>query len=392
MSKQDATVQINPDVLRWAIAGSGWEARELSEKTNIISESIQKWEKSGAAVKVSDLRKIAEVINRPMSVLLLPQPPKERILTDYRTVGGADPKKLSKNTLAVIRNARYVQSNANELLKLRSENALPSITSRALGDDPEIVAVAEKMALGMELEKWRKGEDIDKFVRAPYRYLKEKIESRNIFVMQAAMDVGEISGLALADMYPRVILVNSNYKIQFQFFTLLHEYAHLLLKTDGMCLANSENFKRQSRGQDVSVERWCNDFAGAVIMPMEKALRELSDKADRGPGRVVDSTSKKYSRKKMPAIISIWSLPDKGTLKEEYIEHHRMISSKPVTATSGGSDEEGRNMAKECINRNGMRYVRLVSDSRSKDLITVSDMIRYLDLKTKHFEKLNALI
>ena len=62
------------------------------------------------------------------------------------------------------------------------------------------------------------------------------------------MDVGEISGLALADMYPRVILVNSNCKIQFQFFTLLHEYAHLLLKTDGMCLANSENFKRQSRG------------------------------------------------------------------------------------------------------------------------------------------------
>ena len=49
-------------------------------------------------------------------------------------------------------------------------------------------------------------------------------------------------------------------------------------------------------------------------------------------------------------------------------------------------------MAKECINRNGIRYVRLVSDSRSRDLITVSDMIKYLDLKTKHFGKLNALI
>ena len=392
MGRQDTTIQINPDVLRWAIVGSGWEVGELSKNTNISSEAIQKWKRSSAAIKVSDLRKISEVIKRPLSVLLLPEPPKERILPDYRKVGGAGPKKLSKKTLAVIRNARYVQFNASELLELRSDGALPNITSRALGGDSEIVAATEKKALGVELEKRRKGEDIDKFVRVAYLDLKEKIESRNILVMQAAMDVNEVRGFALADRYPRVILVNSNDKTRPQFFTLLHEYAHLLLKTDGICLTNSDDFKRRSRGQDVSVERWCNDFAGAVIMPREKALKELSDKADREPDRVVASMSSKFCTSKTAAAVRILNLLGKDPRREEYIKYYRMISSKPVTATSGGSGEEGRNMAKECINRNGIRYVRLVFDSRSRDLITVSDMIKYLDLKTKHFGKLNALI
>ena len=48
-------------------------------------------------------------------------------------------------------------------------------------------------------------------------------------------------------------------------------------------------------------------------------------------------------------------------------------------------------MAKECVTRNGMRYVKMVSDSREKGLINTTDMIKYLDLKTKHFEKLDEI-
>ena len=69
------------------MASSGWDARELSEKTKIKFESIRKWETSSVSIKVSDLRKISKAIERPLSVLLLPEPPKERPLTDYRNVG-----------------------------------------------------------------------------------------------------------------------------------------------------------------------------------------------------------------------------------------------------------------------------------------------------------------
>ena len=49
-------------------------------------------------------------------------------------------------------------------------------------------------------------------------------------------------------------------------------------------------------------------------------------------------------------------------------------------------------MVKECVNRNGLRYVRLVFDSENKGLITANRMLRYLNLKIKHFEELGAYI
>ena len=96
------TVRLNPDVLRWAIEGSGWSAGDLSEATDIKHESIQRWMMHSTPIGVKDLRDIARTIKRPLSVLLLPKPPEKKDLTDYRKVGGTDTGKLSKNTLAVM--------------------------------------------------------------------------------------------------------------------------------------------------------------------------------------------------------------------------------------------------------------------------------------------------
>lgn len=391
MGSPGPTVWINPDVLRWAMAGSGWNAEDLSQKTDLKRESIRQWEMYSAPITVQDLRKISIAIKRPLSVLLLPKPPEEKELIDYRKVGGADTKQLSKKTLAIIRHVRYVQSNAGELLKLRSEDARPNITLRTLEDDPESVAEEERKYLGLDIVKRSKGEDIDKFVKAVYLSLKTKIESFNIFVMQATMAVKEARGFTLADGYPRMILVNSGDKPRSQLFTLLHEYAHLLLKTDGICLTNSDDFKGRSRGKDVSVERWCNNFAGAIIMPKKAILSELDSMADRAPDRVVASIATKFCTSKMAAVVRILNLLGKVPRREGYFEYYKMISSKTTTETGGGGSKGGRNMAKECVTRNGMRYVKMVSDSREKGLITTTDMIKYLGLKTKHFGKLDEI-
>ena len=244
--------------------------------------------------------------------------------------------------------------------------------------------------MAWNLKNGGRGESIDTFVRAAYTDLKEKIESFNILVRQAAMDINEVRGFALVDKYPRVILVNSKDSARPRLFTLLHEYAHLLLKTDGICLTNLDNFKK-SKGQDVSVERWCNNFAGAIIMPREKVLKELNGKAGHNPDRIVDAISSKFCTSKMAAVVRILSLLGKDPRRKEYLEYYNMIASKSA-ATAGGGEKGGRDMTKECINHNGTRYVRLVSNSKSRGLITTGDMIRYLDLKTKYSEKLDALI
>ena len=301
-----------------------------------------------------------------------------------------DPHSFKKrNSYAVIRNARYVQSTAEEMLKMRSEDVRPNIVYRTTKDDPETVAEAERGRLGLDLGGRSKGEDMDASVRAAYLSLKTKIESFNIFVMQATMDINEARGFALADGYPKVILINSRDRPRSKRFTLLHEYAHLLLKTDGVCLTNSDDFKDMSVGKDVSVERWCNNFAGGIIMPKKEILGTLEDRADHAPDGVVTSLATKFCTSKTAAVVRILNLLGRDPRREVYLEFYKVISSKPAIETGG--DGDGRDMAKECVARNGMRYVRMVSDSVEKGLITPADMIKYLNLKTKHFQRLAEL-
>ena len=384
-------VHINPKVLKWAIEGSGWDAEELAEKINIRSELIKRWETQDEAIKVSELRKISKAIKRPLSVLLLPEQPEEKRLPDYRKMSGSNVKKISKDTLDVIRDARYVQSNARELFEMRSENARPNITPRTTKDDPETVAETERKALGLEFKK-QNSKKIDELVRRTYSDLKEKIESRNILVMQAAMDIDEIRGFSLTNKDPGVILVNSRDDVRPQLFTLLHEYAHLLLNAGGTCITNSENFEDREGGQGASVERWCNNFAGAVIMPKEDFMKELNLRAEQKPGSVVNDLSKIFFATKTATVVRILNLLGNDSRKSEYMEYYREIVSEPILPKKRGGGKGDRNLVKECIDHNGTRYVRLVVDSKRRDLITIVDMIKYLDLKTKHFEKLHAQI
>ena len=93
----------------------------------------------------------------------------------------------------------------------------------------------------------------------------------------------------------------------------------------------------------MSVERWCNEFAGAVIMPREKALKELSRKADRKPNRVVTSMSSKFCTSKMAAAVRILNLLGNDSRREEYVEYYRM---NLLQAGHSNSRRKGRGRSK----------------------------------------------
>ena len=389
MSMQKSTVEINPAVFRWAVTGSGWEEEELSEKTNIKLEVIQECGKSSTSIRISDLKKISKAINRPVSILLLPEPPDEMEPMDYRRMGGSDTvAKLSKKTLKFIWRARYVQASAAELLEMRSESAQPRIHPRTIRDDPETVAKTESQILDYPQNRHH-GENIDKFVQNTYESLREKIESLGIFVMQMPIDIAEARGFVLSDKYPNVIVVSSKDNPRPRLFTLLHEYAHLLLKTGRIHTVNPFYADIQSKRQPMSVERWCNGFAGAVIMPREAVLEELEGIKERVPDSVVTLISRRFCTSKAAAAVRILNLLGGDPLWKDYYEYHKSLQTISIGTIGGGG---GRDMAQECITHNGMRYVRLVSDSRKRDLITTHDMVMYLDLKTKHFENLEGMI
>ena len=391
MGTHNTAVHLNPDVFRWVVMGAGWNAEELSEKTGIGLESIRGWEQSDTPIRIVELKKISKAINRPISTLLLPEPPDEKELPNYRKISGKGPIRPSKKMSNVIRHAKYVRSSVNELLQMRSEDVQPRITHRNLQDDPEEVAELERTEFGMNLAKKSKG-SMEGFSQDAYLDLKEKIESRNIFVLQMTMEIDESRGFSLSDdRYPNIIMINSKEKSRPKIFTLLHEYAHILLGTDGICPVDL-NGGEQGQHSDMRAERWCNNFAGAVIMPKKAMLAELSNMQDHEPEQVVASLTRKFCASKKAITVRILNLLGSETRRKEYAKYNETLRTTFTEKTGSGGGSKGRNMAKECINRNGIRYVRLVADSRDKGLITTNDMIKYLDLSTKHFEKLEGMI
>jgi len=328
-----------------------------------------------------------------LAVFFLPEPPKEATLTDYRIVGGVETEKLSKKTFAAIKNARYVQSNAKELLKLRSQSDKPKINKVTLDNDPEEIAEIERKNLELRFEEESSsGRVTKKPINQVYNNLREKIESLNIFVMQATMPVDEARGFSLTDKYPRIILVNSADQIKPRIFTLLHEYAHILLRKDGICVPNSENFRTKSKNEIQTIEKWCNAFAGSLLMPKHEFLTEFysNEEIYDEPKKIVFNLSSRFSVSKKAVVVRILNLLRDQSYKDAYLPYYDKIifepTEKPKKKKSGGALPQ----ADKCLNQKGRKYVRLVSNSRSEKLITSNNMISYLDLKIKHFDKLNS--
>ena len=43
MPKKSITVEVNPDILKWAIGSSGWNEQEISKKLKLSSNIFDSW-------------------------------------------------------------------------------------------------------------------------------------------------------------------------------------------------------------------------------------------------------------------------------------------------------------------------------------------------------------
>jgi len=94
----------------------------------------------------------------------------------------------------------------------------------------------------------------------------EILEDNDIKVVEIDADE-KFDGLSgWANKNIPVIVVNKNFTVERKRFTALHELGHLLLNI------NNETFTHQE------IERFCHQFAGAMLLPKETLLYELGER------------------------------------------------------------------------------------------------------------------
>ena len=386
------TMKVNPAVLRWVLDSEGWEVDELAGETGLDPDRMRRWTTAESDVSLRDLKRMSSKFRRPMSVLLMAEVPPTTV-PRYRRRGG-DPAgaRLSRPVLEVIRRARFVQDNAAELLDAMNREAGPKVRRATLDQSPESVAAESADALGIEPPRCTgQGEERD---RKRYKAIREKIESRNVFAMQERVP-GGVAGFALVDVEPAIILVNWLDPPRRQGFTMLHEYAHVLLNDSSVCSAGDA--PADDAGGVPEIERWCDRFAGAVLMPIGRfrdALGDAYQRAGGDPFRTVTDLSDRFCVSRAAvAARSVHVLGDDG-LGELYSRCCEVPGQGSEERKSGGR-KNGKGghagcmgQAARCLARKGRRYARLVAAASDSGAITTSTALDYLEIKLDNLDDL----
>ena len=389
------TVKVRPQVLRWLIDSAGWRDDELASNTGIGAGLIAQWRERESEIGIDDIEKISKKIGRPLSAFMLAEPPREAPVAGFRLRPDSPAAPPSRQLCTAVRLARELQYNARELL----EDAAGGRDVRASGpaaadrtDDPARVAASESARMGLS------GSAGGLAPAAPNRYgriklfydaLKDAVESRGVFVAQAGFPVGEAKGFAMVDEGPPVIVVNSADAVGSRVFTLLHEYAHVMLAGGSLCRPAPESLETDGLGSGKAVEGWCDSFASSVLMPREEFLAALGGEGGRSVGGMLTALSQRFLLSRRAVLVRAIGLSE-GPARNAYLGHYRRMGPPPEPSASTGGRHVPPDVA--CLNRRGRRYARLVADSEEAGLITESDMGMYLHLKARHFDGLRAKV
>ena len=262
--------RVNPEILVWARETAGLApdaaARKLGLRDSRRASAVDKLaalELGEAEPTRPQLVRMAQQYRRPLLAFYLPEPPaKGERGTDFRTQSGENPAEDDATLDALVRDVRARQSMVRAVLVEEEEaERLEFIASCRIEDGTEAARAALQSLLGVGVAEYRAQRD----TASAFNLLRGAAENAGIFVLLkghlgnylTALDTDVFRGFAIADDVAPFIVINDRDARPAWSFTLLHEAAHLLLGHTGVGSAHT----------DSRVERFCDDVAGAFLLP-----------------------------------------------------------------------------------------------------------------------------
>ena len=379
MAGRSPTVELKPDLVRWARESAGLPLEVVAKRANIKPDVLELWEHQIARPTARQLERLADAVKRPVATFFLPTPPAEPPApADFRTLPDKLKAELSPKVRLAARRARRLQQIAAELLATNPEH--PAMLPQArLSQDAEGLAERVRALLDVPVQ--------EQFDWPAYslalRLWRQAIEKQGVFVFQFSMPLEEVRGFSLADGPVPVIVLNSKDALTARMFTLFHEFAHVLLREPALCNPD----ERHADKATAEVERFCNGVAGAVLVPQD-ALRANAHLDNLGMDELNRLGRLFYVS---PYVIARRLLSCQAITNAR---HSRLVKeldeeSERRGPTKGG----GRSLPHEkTVAQLGRTFVSLVLDARERGAITESDACGYLSVRMKYLDQLHPLL
>jgi Zn-dependent peptidase ImmA (M78 family) len=245
------------------------------------------------------------------------------------------------------------------------EPALPRFSTRS---DPDDAADVARGMLGLSVP-----EQLElRSASAAWHVWRTAVEQTGVYVVIFSIGQESCRGFSIWHDRAPLIAINSSWIPEARSFTLLHEFAHLLTRTNSACL---EVASRPTPQSDV-VERWCERFAAFVLIP-DAELKGVVE-SDLGLQTVqdLDAVSRVARRFKTSRRAAALRLIEAGYADWRLYRSIPPVSERPTRGGGGAA----RTRAEVQADRYGARALRHIADAVRRDVITAGDAYDYLEL------------
>lgn len=241
-----------PERLKRARKAAGLSLRALGEQIGVSQTTIKKYENGINTPNSSQLIKLAKALGVRTEYFFRPFTVKLDANIEYRKRPTASSKLLERIRADVEEQAERWK----ELANLYSQFPInPFTLPEGLPEKVGTLEAVEQVA-ALVRETWKLGED-------PINDLVDALESQGILIIFTNLDThAQVDGLAASIDSQPVIVVARDWSGDRQRFTLAHELGHLLL---------------HDRLIDLDVEKACNRFAGAFLLPMTVLRQKMGE-------------------------------------------------------------------------------------------------------------------
>lgn len=257
-------------VLEWAIRESGFSIEDLASSIEVSSETLAQWIREQEQPTVSEARRLAAKLRRPVASLLLPSvPEKPTPQVEFRKPKG-EVRPLAPEERRYIRRAHSLQKMVRWMRTELGEQAGP-LPRVALADDTEKAAKTVRDVLGVSVpQQWAWTS-----ASIAFDQWRERIESMGIGIFLFPIGKRLCRGFSIADDVTSVLAINTAWNEQARIFTMFHELGHILTRTSSVCVESPVRYGTEFD----SPERWCERFAAAVLMPREAIIAFVEQQA-----------------------------------------------------------------------------------------------------------------
>ena len=260
-----ATVQVNPEILRWARETAGLTLEEAAHKLHVgaarglsPNERLAALEAGAEAPTRALLLKMSKSYRRPLLAFYMESPPARGDRgVDFRRLP-VEPSPAQEGLVeTLLRDVKARQAIVRAALEDEEEaELLPFVGSMGMDVSVDALCNSIRHTLGFDLSAFRNKRTIS--------YLRSLVESSGVFVLligdlgsyHSALSVDHFRGCALADPIAPFIVINDQDAKGAWSFTLLHELAHIWLGQTGVSASIVE----------AGVERFCNDVAASLLL------------------------------------------------------------------------------------------------------------------------------